>query len=97
MKGYTKLNLRLATRRRKKKKKKNHTALGFLDFLYYRFGHEWLGNLCKALRGRNTDPRVSHIFSRRFLKQNYPKYISDVLPKILEKKEHNYQMFCVNL
>ena len=32
-----------------------------------------------------------------FLKQNYPKYISDVLLKILEKKEHNYQMFCLNL
>ena len=52
---------------------------------------------CAKLSRRNTDPRVSHTFSRRFLKQNYPKYISDVLSKILEKKEHSYQMLCLNL
>ena len=58
--------------------------------------NEWLGNLCTALK-TNTDPRVSDTVSRRFLKQNYPKYISNVLSKILEKKNHNYQMFCPNL
>ena len=52
---------------------------------------------CAKPSRRNTDPRVSHTFSRRFLKQNYPEYIIDVLSKILEKKEHNYQMFCLNL
>ena len=58
---------------------------------------EWLGSQCKAVK-RNTDPGVSHTFSWRFLKQSYPKYISDVVSKILEKKKnHNYQMFCVNL
>ena len=31
-----------------------------------------------------------------FLKQNYPKCISDVVSKILEEKK-NYQMFCLNL
>ena len=46
---------------------------------------EWLGSLCKAAK-RNTDPGVSHTFSRRFSKQSYPKYISDVVSKILEKK-----------
>ena len=35
---------------------------------------------------RSTDPGVSHTFSRRFSKQNYTKYISDVVSKILEKK-----------
>ena len=35
---------------------------------------------------RNTDPDVSHTFTRRFSKQNYPKYISDVVSKITEKK-----------
>ena len=38
-----------------------------------------------------TDQRVAHTFCRRFLKQDYPKKISDVPSKILEKKEHNYQ------
>ena len=46
---------------------------------------------CAKPSRRNTDPRVSHTFCRRFLKQNYPKNISDVPSKILEKKEHNYQ------
>ena len=56
---------------------------------------KWLGNLCKVKPSRrNTDPRVYHRFSRRFLRQNYPKYISDILSKILEKKE---QIFCLNL
>ena len=32
-----------------------------------------------------------------FLKQSYPKYISDVASKILEEKKRNYQMFCLNL
>ena len=52
---------------------------------------------CAKPSRRNTHPRVSHTFSARFLKQNYSKYISDVLSKILEKKEPNYQMFCLNL
>ena len=52
---------------------------------------------CAKPSRRNTDQRVSHTFCRRFLKQNYPKNISDVPSKILEKKEHNYQMFCLNL
>ena len=39
-----------------------------------------------AKLSRNTDPRVSHTFSRLCLKQNYAKYISDVLSKILGKK-----------
>ena len=52
---------------------------------------------CAKPSRRNTDPVVSHTFSRRFLKQNYPKYISYVVSKILEKKKHNYQMFCLNL
>ena len=41
--------------------------------------------------------RVNTVFSRRFLKQNYPKCIGDVLSKILEEKEQNYHMFCLNL
>ena len=41
---------------------------------------------CAKPSRRNTEPRVSHTLSRRFLKQNYPKYVSDVLSKILEKK-----------
>ena len=52
---------------------------------------------CAKPSRRNTDPRVSHTFCRRFLKQDYPKNISDVPSKILEKKEHNYQMFCLKL
>ena len=36
---------------------------------------------------RNTDPSVSDTFSRRFSKQSYPKYISDVVTKILERKK----------
>ena len=43
------------------------------------------------------DETLTHVFlthfSQRFLKQNYPKNISDVPSKILEKKEHNYQIF----
>ena len=42
------------------------------------------------------DETLTHVFlthfSQRFLKQNYPKNISDVPSKILEKKEHNYQI-----
>ena len=41
---------------------------------------------CAKLSKRNTDPGVFHTFSRRFSKQNYTKYISDVVSKILEKK-----------
>ena len=37
------------------------------------------------------------LLSRRFLNQNYPKYTSNVVSKILEKIKHNYQMFCQNL
>jgi len=29
--------------------------------------------------GQHNDPGVSHTFSRRFLKQNYPKYICDIV------------------
>ena len=42
---------------------------------------------CAKPSRRNTDPGVPHTFSRRFLKQNYPKYISDVVSKILEEKK----------
>ena len=51
---------------------------------------------CAKPSRQNTDPGVSHTFSRRFLNQNYPKYISDVVSKILEEKK-NYQMFYLNL
>ena len=51
---------------------------------------------CAKPSRQNTDPGVSHTFSRRFLNQNYPKYISDVVSKILEEK-NNYQMFYLNL
>ena len=40
-----------------------------------------------VLPRRNTDPGVSHTFSRHFSKQSYPKCISDVVSKILEKKK----------
>ena len=33
---------------------------------------------CAKPSRRNTDPSVSHTFSRRFLKQNYPKYITSM-------------------
>ena len=36
---------------------------------------------------QNTDPGVSHTFNRRFLNQNYPKYICNVVSKILEEKK----------
>ena len=36
---------------------------------------------CAKPSRRNTGPSVSHTFSRRFSKQNYPKYISDVVSK----------------
>ena len=52
---------------------------------------------CAKPSRRNTNPSVSHAFSRRFSKQNHSKYISDVVSKILEKKKHNYQVFCLNL
>ena len=51
---------------------------------------------CAKPSRQNTDPGVSHTFSRRFLNQNYPKYISDVVSNILEEK-NNYQMFYLNL
>ena len=42
---------------------------------------------CAKRSRRNTGPRCfSHIQSA-FLKQNYPKYISDVVSKILEEKK----------
>ena len=43
--------------------------------------------ICAKPSRRNTDPGVPHTFSRRFLKQNYLKYISDVVSKILEEKK----------
>ena len=42
---------------------------------------------CAKPSRRNTDPGVSNTKGVRFLKQNYPKYISDVASKILEKKK----------
>ena len=51
---------------------------------------------CAKPSRQNTDPGVSHTFSRRFLNQNYPKYISDVVSKIREEKNY-YQMFYLNL
>ena len=45
-------------------------------------------NIFKHVNHVNTDPGVPHTFSRRFfLKQSYPKYISDVASKILEEKK----------
>ena len=41
---------------------------------------------CAKPSRQNTHPGVSHTFSRRFLNQNHPKYISDVVSKILEEK-----------
>ena len=41
---------------------------------------------CAKPSRRNTDPGVSHTFSRGFSKQNYTKYIGDVVSKIIEKK-----------
>ena len=38
------------------------------------------------LSRQNTDPSFSDTFTRHFLKQNYPKDISDVVYKILIKK-----------
>ena len=53
---------------------------------------------CAKPSRQYTDPGVSYTFSRRFLNQNYPKYISDVVSKILvEKIKSNYQMFYLNL
>ena len=53
---------------------------------------------CAKPSRQYTDPGVSYTFSRRFLNQNYPKYISDVVSKILEEKiKNNYQMFYLNL
>ena len=41
------------------------------------------------------DETLTYVFLTHFvsifLKENYPKNISDVPSKILEKKEHNYQ------
>ena len=51
---------------------------------------------CAKTSRQNTDPDVSHTFSWRFLNQNYPRYISDIVSKILEEK-NNYQMFYLNL
>ena len=44
---------------------------------------------CAKPSRRNTDPGVSHTFSRRFWKQNYPKYVSDAMlyRKFLRKKK----------
>ena len=42
---------------------------------------------CAKPSRQYTDPAVFYTFSRRFLKQNYPKYISDVVSKILEGKK----------
>ena len=37
------------------------------------------GVTCEKPSGQHNDPGVSHTFSRRFLKQNYPKYICDIV------------------
>ena len=42
---------------------------------------------CAKPSRRNTHPGVSNTLSPRFLKQNYPKYISDVASKILGKEK----------
>ena len=42
---------------------------------------------CAKPSRRNTYPGVSDTLSPCFLKQNYPKYVSDVASKILEKKK----------
>ena len=57
---------------------------------------ERLGNLCRAVKKKHL-PWCFSPLSQRFLNQNYPKYISDVVSKILERKKSNYQMFCLNL
>ena len=41
---------------------------------------------CAKLSRQNTDPSFSDTFTRYFLKQNYPKDISDVVYKFLIKK-----------
>ena len=41
---------------------------------------------CAKLSRQNTDPSFSDTFTQHFLKQNYPKDISDVVYKILIKK-----------
>ena len=46
---------------------------------------------------QNTVPGVSHTFSRRFSNQNYPKYISDVVSKIIEEKKQLSNGFFLNL
>ena len=52
---------------------------------------------CAKPSRQNTDPGVSHTFSRRFLNQNYRKYISDVVSKVIEDKKSSYQMFYFNV
>ena len=41
---------------------------------------------CAKLSRQNTDPSISDTLTRHFLKQNYPKDISDIVYKILIKK-----------
>ena len=41
---------------------------------------------CAKLSRQNIDPSFSDTFTWHFLKQNYPKDISDVVDKILIKK-----------
>ena len=43
---------------------------------------------CAEPSRRNTYPGVCNTLSLRFLNQNYPKYMSDVLSKIHEKKQN---------
>ena len=50
---------------------------------------------CAKLSRQNTDPSFSDTFTQHFLKQNYPKDISDVVYKILIKKTQ-LSHFCLN-
>ena len=75
--------------------KYHHTKNNYsLENRMWRQTSAWV--TCAKTSRQNTDPDVSHTFSRRFLNQNYPKYTSDIVSKILEEK-NNYQMFYLNL
>ena len=52
---------------------------------------------CAKPSRQNKNPGVSYTFIRSLLKQHYPKYINDVVSKILKEKKHNNQIFCLNL
>ena len=51
----------------------------------------------KLSRKDETLTQVSLTIYSVFLNQNYPKYISVAVSKILEGKKKNYQMFYLNL